>query len=94
VIHYIAQLLHPFFHLTTPFDPLHGDGYQIQSGIAANFGELTLVFGMVGWWHHVNCVTKGCWRKGHRDPLHGHPVCAKHQRLLSSPGHDDVVETA
>lgn len=24
------------------------------------------------------CVERGCLRKGHPDPEHGHPVCRKH----------------
>lgn len=64
--------------LITPLDPLHNDGYQFWSGIGSDFGEVTLIVGFIAWWHHRNCVEKGCWRKGHPDPEHGHPVCSRH----------------
>ena len=67
--------------LVTPLDPLHNDGYQFWSGIGSGS---PLLAAMGAWWHHHNCVEKGCWRKGHKDPEHGHPVCKKHQDKLPS----------
>lgn len=75
--------------LKTPLDPLHNDGYQFWSGIGSDFGEVTLLGGFLAWWHHNNCIERGCWRKGHRDPTHGHPVCRKHTRHVH-PAFGDV----
>lgn len=61
------------------FDPLHGDGYQFWSGIGSG-SPILMALGV--WWHHHNCVQKGCWRKGHPDPEHGHPVCRKHSEKI------------
>lgn len=72
-------MLFHFLALVTPLDPLHNDGYQFWSGIGSDFGEITLVVGIAAWWHHNNCIMKGCYRKGHKDPEHGHPICKKHQ---------------
>lgn len=62
--------------LVTPLDPLHNDGYQFWSGVGSGS---PLLAGLVAWWHHNNCIEKGCYRKGHKDPVHGHPVCKRHQ---------------
>jgi hypothetical protein len=59
-------------------------GYNFVSGIGSDFGEVTLIAAIAAWWHHINCIEKGCWRKGHPDPKHGHPVCRKHQKLISN----------
>ena len=66
--------------LTTPLDPLHGDGYQFFSGLG---GGTIVLAPLIAWWHHNNCTHKGCWRKGHKDPHHGHPLCRRHQPKLS-----------
>lgn len=59
--------------------PLHGLGYQFYSGIGSSITEwLTVVVAGGVWWRHHNCIEKGCWRKGHPDPEHGHPVCRRH----------------
>jgi hypothetical protein len=63
-------------------DPLQGNPYAFWSGFGSDFGEVTIVVAVIGWWHHVNCVEKGCWRKGHSDPEHGHPVCSRHSPRL------------
>ena len=65
-----------------PWEAFSGSGYQFYSGIGSDLGEVTLIFAVAGWWHHVNCIEKGCWRKGHKDPEHGHPVCRKHAKGL------------
>ena len=72
----IAGLFDGYF-----WHPLHGDGYQLWSGIAGSF--LTSVPGWLAVvWIYVrgqNCHVKGCWRlKWHEHPDHGHPVCRKH----------------
>lgn len=59
-----------------PWDPLHGDGYQLWSGIG---GDAFLVTGGLVWWRKHNCHVRGCWRlQWHPHPLHGHVVCKKH----------------
>ena len=64
--------------------PLHGVGYQFWSGIAGSF--LTSIPGWVAvvvlYARHHNCTEKRCWRLGHPDPEHGHPVCRVHQHKL------------
>ena len=30
------------------------------------------------WARHHNCHVKGCLRRGHPDPEHGHPACKRH----------------
>lgn len=70
--------------LTQLLHPLSGNGYQFWSGIGSDFGQLTLLTGMVaisvGWWRHHNCHVKGCWRLNwHGAPTEdGHPRCRKH----------------
>jgi len=66
--------------LVTPLDPLHGDGYNFWSGIGSGS---PILGAFVAWCHHNNCTQPGCWRKGHKDPGHGHPRCRKHQDKLS-----------
>jgi hypothetical protein len=39
---------------------------------------ITVVASAISWWHHVNCIERGCWRKGHPSLEHGHPVCRRH----------------
>lgn len=64
------------------FEPMHGAGYQFWSGIGSDISELTIIVAMITWARHKNCHKKGCWRLGHPDPEHGHPVCRKHQDKL------------
>jgi hypothetical protein len=71
--------LHAFW-LGELWHPLKGLGYQFWSGVGSDFSEITLLGAIIAWWHHVNCIEKGCWRKGHPNPEHGHPVCRKHTR--------------
>lgn len=60
--------------------PLNGLGYQFFSGIGSSISEwLTLIVAIGAWCHHNNCIEKGCLRKGHKDPEHGHPVCRRHK---------------
>lgn len=55
------------------------DGEQIYNFVSG-LGPFLFSFGFLGtWWHHNNCIEAGCWRKGHKDPKHGHPVCKRHQ---------------
>lgn len=72
-------MIQEYLSLVTPLDPLRNDGYQFWSGI----GSGSPIFGaVVLWWHHNKCIEKRCFRKGHKDPVHGHPLCRKHQNKL------------
>jgi hypothetical protein len=56
-----------------------GRWYAFWSGFGANFGEVTLLAGVLAAWHRVNCHTKGCPRIG-RQLVAGTTlvVCRKH----------------
>lgn len=82
------------FHMQSPFDPLHSDGYQFWSGIGADFGEATILTAFVIWWKHHNCQVGGCWRIHLRNPTGGgHFVCKKHHPAHEGDNlrHEDVV---
>ena len=67
------------FHMNSPFDPLHSDGYNFWSGIGSDFGEVTILIAVLAWWKHHNCQVKGCWRIHVRTPTEaGHFVCKRH----------------
>jgi hypothetical protein len=75
------------FWLSELWHPLKAYGYQFWSGVesAVQMAVEKLVYGTVAvtlWWRHHNCHEPGCWRKGHPDPDHGHPVCRRHQDKL------------
>ncbi len=77
----IAHFFHfaDIFHMQTPFDPLHGDGYNFWSGVGSDFGELTIVVAILAWWRHRNCQVKRCWRIHLTQPTDaGHYVCKHH----------------
>jgi hypothetical protein len=77
----IATIFHlaNIFHMQTPFDPLHNDGYQFWSGIGSDFGEAGILIAALAWWKHHNCQVGGCWRLHLRNPTGGgHYVCKKH----------------
>lgn len=76
MIHFITQLLHPFFHLDRPLDPLHGDGYQVFSG---PLGATAVFTGMYVFVRARNCHVKRCARIG-RHPVEGttYTVCRRH----------------
>ncbi|MHB8691766.1 MAG: hypothetical protein ACYDHH_11005 [Solirubrobacteraceae bacterium] len=77
----IASLFHfaDIFHMQTPFDVLHGDGYNFWSGIGSDFGEVTIIIAVLAWWRHHNCQVKGCWRIHlHLPTAGGHLVCKRH----------------
>lgn len=65
----------------TLVDPLHGDGYQVWSGILGSFimPRLDVLAGLALWWHRHNCHAQGCYRIG-RHPVAGTQfvVCAHH----------------
>jgi hypothetical protein len=84
------------FHMNSPFDPLHSDGYNFWSGIGSDFGEATILIAAIAWWKHRDCQVRGCWRFHVRNPTAGgHYVCKKHH-----PAHEgdhlsvEQIETA
>ncbi len=88
----IANLFHlaNIFHMQTPFDPLHGDGYNFWSGFGSDFGEATIVIAILAWWKHRNCQVAGCWRIHLTHPTDaGHYVCKRH-----NPSHEGNQLTA
>ena len=77
----LAAIFHlaNIFHMNSPFDPLHADGYQFWSGIGADLGEVTILTAFAIWWKHHNCQVDGCWRIHlHQPTAGGHFVCKKH----------------
>jgi hypothetical protein len=75
------------FWLGELWHPLKGLGYQFWSGIEGALQSAVehvayFAVALSTWWHHNNCIERGCWRKGHKDPGHGHPICKKHQDKL------------
>jgi hypothetical protein len=77
----IAAVFHlaNIFHMQSPFDPLHSDGYQFWSGIGSDLGEAGIIIAALAWWKHHNCQVGGCWRLHLRTPTGGgHFVCKRH----------------
>jgi hypothetical protein len=79
--------LHDLLH------PLEGLGYQFWSGIGSDFGQLTLITGLlVAIWRarkHLEChveAPKNCHRIGHRVPGTGHYACRKHHPHAQEKG--------
>lgn len=65
--------------------PLEGLGYQFWSGIGSDFGQITLITGLiaaaVGWYFHHQChveAPNNCKRLGHRVPGTAHFACREH----------------
>ena len=64
-------------------DDSSGSWYLWWSGFGANFGELTLIAGLVALLRKHNCETHRCWRIGRHqwiDPTTDlrHTLCRKH----------------
>jgi hypothetical protein len=79
VIAAIVLHLANIFHMQSPFDPLHSDGYQFWSGIGSDLGEAGILLAILAWWKHHNCQIDRCWRVHLRTPTAGgHCVCKKH----------------
>lgn len=72
------MIWHWFLHFTGA-DNVSGPWYGFWSGFGSDIGEVTLIAAVLGAARHKNCHVKGCWRLGHSDPEHGHPVCRRHQ---------------
>lgn len=63
--------------------PLHGNGYQLWSGIASDIGEVSIFAALltIGWhaWRHVNCAAPKCPRVGKHVTADGHHrLCRLH----------------
>lgn len=59
--------------------PLTGKGYQFWSGIGSDFGEVTILGGLLMIYRKHECHLDTCHRPAwHPHPEHGHPVCRKH----------------
>lgn len=71
----VVTVLVVFTQLSTPFDPLHGDGYQFFSGIGLT-GFAGVGFG--AWWRKHNCHVEGCPRLQWHVTEAGDIVCRKH----------------
>jgi hypothetical protein len=85
----IAAIFHlgNVFHMNSPFDPLHSDGYNFWSGIGSDFGEATILVAVLAWWKHHNCQVGGCWRIHlHTPTAGGHFVCKKHHPAHEGDG--------
>lgn len=67
------------------FHPLRYWGYEWWSGAGSDLGELTLLGIAIGAYKHINCEEPGCWRRGHRHPDHGRPVCRRHYLTHEPP---------
>lgn len=66
----------------TGSDNVSGPWYGFWSGFGSDLGEITLLGAILAAARHKNCTVKGCWRLGHPDPEHGHPICKTHQPKL------------
>lgn len=56
-----------------------GNGYQFWSGFGSDLSEiLAPVVVLGGLYRHHNCHHPGCWKPGHRHPVHGWPSCRSH----------------
>lgn len=79
----ILAVLFPTWHEL--LNPLSGNGYQWWSGVGSDFGEATLITGLVatavGWYVHHQChveAPRNCRRIGHRVPGTAHFACREH----------------
>ncbi len=76
--------------------PLIGPGYQFWSGVASDFGELTLLGGLVMAYRHLECHQAGCHRLGRF--AHGQlELCHRHHPKTPNDGaitqeHIDAVQ--
>lgn len=58
---------------------LTGNGYNFWSGIGSDFGEVTILGGIVMLYRQHECRLDGCHRPSfHVHPEHGALVCRKH----------------
>lgn len=59
-------------------DPLHGDGYQLWSGIGGA-ALIPVIFSAIQYAMPTRCSQLACRRRATMlHPLHGRPVCGKH----------------
>lgn len=71
-------LMHPADITLYLLHPLIGRGYQFWSGAGSDFGEVTLIVGVLAAFRRWNCNERGCFRHGYPHGDHGRPVCNKH----------------
>ena len=75
----LAEWISPVAMQFYPHERVFTDSPVELLGLAGLVVTLvTVLASILSWWHHVNCIEKGCWRKGHPSPDHGHPQCRKH----------------
>lgn len=74
-------------------NPLSGNGYQWWSGVGSDFGEITLITGLivVVWRvrNHLECHVespKNCHRIGRPVYGTGHRACRKHHKYAAEKG--------
>lgn len=61
------------------FQPLHGNGYQLWSGIGSDVSEITILAGALALLKHLNCDAPRCPRYGpHRTSDGQHKLCRRH----------------
>ena len=88
----------PWGHLLTP---LEGLGYQFWSGIGSDFGQVTLITGLIfGFWRykkqhecHVESP-ENCHRFGRPVPGTGHVACRLHHPHAEEKGGITVEDIA
>lgn len=76
-MHVWAWFLHHF-----GIDNTAGPWYGFWSGFGSDLQEFAIFSALIVGLRHKNCRVKGCWRMGHADPDHGHPICHTHQDKL------------
>ena len=69
-----------------------GKWYAFWSGFGANFGEVTLLAGVLAAWHRVNCHTKGCWRIGRQQVAGTTLVVCRRHHPDGKPTHENILE--
>ncbi len=79
-------MLHDLLHWTG-IDTQQSYFYDFWSGIGT---QITLLVGIIAAIRHHNCHVKGCWRLGHKDPLHGYPACRAHHSMANKLGGNDA----
>jgi hypothetical protein len=73
--------------------PLVGPGYQFWSGVASDFGEVTLLGAVIVAYRRINCHSKGCWRVGRHRMVDGKYVLCSHC-LKKGDGEPQTVTAA
>ena len=69
-----------------------GKWYAFWSGFGANFGEVTLLAGVLAAWHRVNCHAKGCWRIGRQQVAGTTLVVCRRHHPDGKPTREHILE--